>query len=879
MEIQRPNKEEQKLIPEILELVRFDADNDEQQYKFDNEQDFAGLQAEGVAMILKRLEEHKIALLADEVGMGKTFQALAVVAKQFKDKSDSNVLIITPRKEVLNQWKEQEYKEFYDKHLLDKVLPEYKNNKKDKIKSKDYEIIELPNFSEGLGLEGNTNAKIVFAKSTSFSTDRNFENNDDARLNEQLIKDINEFDLIVVDEAHKFRNYDDENENSTDSLIIKTAKQLFLNIKPEAKVLLMTATPLHSRAGDTRRIVDLFKKDLGKTDIEIMDKIMVRRLRVMSNGQNKYSYRKEIEKAIQLTGENSFDYKNELFFAMLQKKYAQNSDEKDLTRSKHLLDFLEGTNYDESYINSEENNDTINNDEILKDIIKKYDSAYESKPTNQKYKNVLDDILPKDERISHEKSLVFVRRTASAYELARQYIEDFDKKAWKLIDDAFDKTKSIGIPKDRDEFENLVKKYINDDFEGIINRNINEFKEEEIKNLHDRLKEKGYHVHREEYKSSLKKAIIDYYKFLKEDEEFDREKFKKFLKQNEVSQQDSMIAKEYETPKSKILEFFKRQKDPKDQNKKKYLSSTHAERFLNKFKSSNKTTYARFFEEDFVHILRNTITEKWIDEYTEKMYPLIKSAILYASIGLVELYCCDIEAFRKSNEVSTSQYEVFKNIVKNKIEKDDFDFIDEIKDFLNEFQKFEKYLNKADEESSKEESDTDKEIIKLKLDSSIFDGAQPAFPYVGSTKNKTVIARFNSPFFPKLLVGTSTLQEGVNLHLFCNKVYHFGSAHTMGDDEQRVGRVDRLMGKMDRELKSFKENENSVVQPTLDIHYPYLEKTFDEYNLKRMLCSKRNTEKQIDTGKSLVQYDQDIESSLTCDNSISELTYKPNLNV
>ena len=309
--------------------------------------DFATLQIEGVAMLINRLNQFNIALLADEVGMGKTFQALAVITEQFRQKTDSKVLVITPRKEVLNQWKEEEYNEFREKHLLDieeTFLP----------KNDDINIQEVWNFRNGL-LAENPNAKIVFAKATSFSTEENLDEKKGQKdfRRDQLIKDIKMFDLIVVDEAHKFRNYDEDSDDS--SLIIRTAKMLFGNIKTDAKILLMTATPLHSRIGDFKRISTLFNIQnsdylaIKDNEKDLMKNIMVRRLRVMSNGKNKYTYRNEEKKDISLTDENVKDYKNELFFAMLQKEYAKSDTDKDLSKSKHLLDFLEGTGFDENF--------------------------------------------------------------------------------------------------------------------------------------------------------------------------------------------------------------------------------------------------------------------------------------------------------------------------------------------------------------------------------------------------------------------------------------------------------------------------------------------------------------------------------------------------
>lgn len=847
MDRQQVNKNEIEIIKKLSKYITFYEKPKKQTYDENVKADFATLQIEGVAMLINRLNQFNIALLADEVGMGKTFQALAVITEQFRQKSDSKVLVITPRKEVLNQWKEEEYNEFREKHLLDieeTFLP----------KNDDTNIKEVWNFRHGF-LEENPNAKIVFAKATSFSTEENLDEKKGQKdfRRDQLIKDIKMFDLIVVDEAHKFRNYDEDSDDF--SLIIRTAKMLFGNIKTDAKILLMTATPLHSRVGDFKRISNLFNIQnsdflaIKDNEKDLMKNIMVRRLRVMSNGKNKYTYRNEEKKEISLTDENVIDYKNELFFAMLQKEYAKSDTDKDLSKSKHLLDFLEGTGFDENFEASDILEDEKNNKKELKKVLKKYEIAYglNEKPSNNKYEFVLNDILEKKEKI-----LVFVRRTASAYELARQYIKQFDKDAWNMIDIAIDSNIDIKMPRTREEFQQVIKnhleKNLDNEIEAILGKSL--WGEKENEDIVDAFRKNPKNISGDKgYIKTLtaKKLIISEY--FEKYEIFDEDNFLEFLKNINLIEDDDIIEND-RVPKSTVLDFFK---------KKKSIPSTHASRFLQKFNSPN-SLYSKFFEEEFSNILNN-------DLYTQDKFDLIKSAILHASIGIVELYCCDIEASKLSKKKSTSQYEEFKLIVNDKIES--FQFIKEINDFLEHFDKFKKYLNKVDEENSKDkDSITENEIEKIKLDASIFAGAQPAFPYVGNTKNKTIIGRFNSPFFPKLLCGTSTLQEGVNLHLFCNKIYHFGSAHTMGDDEQRIGRVDRLMGKMDRELKRSNETNDF---PTLDIHYPYLKSTFDEFNLKKMLCNKRKTEKLIDRGTDIIQ-SMDTE----CSKSIEELLQKPN---
>jgi len=788
---------------EILEFIRFNATKEKQIYDEKKEvKDIFDLQVEGVETVINTLNQYRIALLADEVGMGKTFQALAVVAYQFKIKSDSKVLIIAPRKEVLKQWREQEYKTFYEKHIISdiKYLPQDKDNN----------IGVLDNFKNGLFED--INNQIIFAKTTSFMARDNF--TEEGLRRNQLTKNIKKFDLIILDEAHKFRNYNDKVsvESENNSNMINTAKMLFSSINQQCKVLLLTATPLHSREGDLKRIVELFTKSLGKTDKEIMNKIMIRRLRVMSNGEIKYHYRNEIDKAIQLTTKGN--YQNELFFAMLQKEYVENNSI-NLSTSRNLLSYLEGTRFDELQDDDSEE---------LKKIIGKFNKVYKTLPTNDKYDETIKQLIG-----DCDKSLVFVRRVPSAYEIARRYIEEFDKKAWKLIDNVLDSQKNIKMPKDRKHFNRIMETY-----DRIIKYDEIEFDWNSINHLVKKFRENKNNIPEGmkyiKYKTA-QHMIIDLY--FETHQMFESGKFQTFVKT--LNLKESVKEETIKTPKSIVLDLFKKKKD---------VRSTHASRFLQKFFSSH-SPYGKFFEEDFFAILKN-------QHLSDDKIALIKSAVLHASIGLVELYCCDLKA--------EGEYGSFLEEVKK--QSDTFVFIKHVNDFLEHYDKFEKYI-KFNENSKnlKDEEDTE----ELSIDYTLFHNSQPAYPYVGNTKNESVIARFNSPFFPIVLCGTSTLQEGVNLHLFCDRVIHFGSAYTMGDDEQRIGRVDRLMGKVDRNL--FDKNKEA----TLDIIYPFLEKTFDEDNLRKLLYNKRSTERLIDKGSEIVTEDRMIH----VDNTITELLHKP----
>jgi len=538
----------------------------------------------------------------------------------------------------------------------------------------------------------------------------------------------------------------------------------------------MTATPLHSKKSDILNVVNVFRKEIqnfnndNKTSESIMQYLMVRRLRVMADGVNKYHYRQENDIAVDLKSENN-DYKDELFFALLQKKLIEKSEKVDFSKSRHLLDLLEGTTFNDVH-NKENNNEGTSLDKVFKTVVEKFWDKYEVYPSNQKYNSVLVKIWESD-----EKALVFVRRRASAIELARQYTEEFDKKAWKLLTEEFDKR---ALKLLTEEFDKRALKLLSDvkripkrdSFDRVLG----------IKNIDKRVNEfinkKFILEYFDDYKEFIKlpkgtrdKTILENManNFFDEFDELNRRNLDIFMKNLEDEKvEDSSLVK------SKVLDFFKT---------KKHDNSTAASRFVRKFDDGR--AYEKFFKTWLPqHIGYETHPDK------PDKSGLIKSAILHASIGVVELFTCDM----KTKNYDSFCEKVSKILLKSQLKK-------EIDSFVENFDKYEKYLKFNNNAGNNEKNHDYEENVKL-YDTSIFHNAQPTYAYLSNTKNKSVISRFNSPFFPNMLCGTSTLQEGLNLHLQCNKVYHFGSAYSMGDDEQRTGRVDRIHGKMYRELKS-----------------------------------------------------------------------------
>jgi len=77
---------------------------------------------------------------------------------------------------------------------------------------------------------------------------------------------------------------------------------------------------------------------------------------------------------------------------------------------------------------------------------------------------------------------------------------------------------------------------------------------------------------------------------------------------------------------------------------------------------------------------------------------------------------------------------------------------------------------------------------------------------------------FNSPFFPEILITSNVMAEGVDLHRFCRHVIHHDLAWNPSTIEQRTGRIDRI---------GCKAEQPGCGQP-IQVDLPYLAATQDE---------------------------------------------------
>lgn len=103
----------------------------------------------------------------------------------------------------------------------------------------------------------------------------------------------------------------------------------------------------------------------------------------------------------------------------------------------------------------------------------------------------------------------------------------------------------------------------------------------------------------------------------------------------------------------------------------------------------------------------------------------------------------------------------------------------------------------------------------------------------GSTKSvlqERLMEAFNTKFNPQILIVTQIGQEGIDLQKECSRVIHYDLWWNPATMEQRVGRVDRIGSKISREREQYEKKAKAKRDggPKLEIFTPYIKDTVDE---------------------------------------------------
>lgn len=204
-------------------------------------------QKDGVKGVINKILAYNGCILADSVGLGKTFEALAVI--KYFELLNYRILVLCPKK-LRENW----------------TIYQAQNNSELNILLEDrfnYTVLSHTDLSRENGKVGDIDLATI-----------NWGN----------------YDLIVIDESHNFRNNTKGKKDEDGNIIKKSRYERLLNdvIKSgiKTKVLLLSATPVNNNLKDLKNQLDLisegnesaFSETLGISNIK----------QVLTNAQTKF---------------------------------------------------------------------------------------------------------------------------------------------------------------------------------------------------------------------------------------------------------------------------------------------------------------------------------------------------------------------------------------------------------------------------------------------------------------------------------------------------------------------------------------------------------------------------------------------------------------
>ena len=163
-------------------------------------------QRDAVLAIINKLEKYNGCILADSVGLGKTFTALAVV--KYYENRNKSVLVLCPKKLAEN------WNTYKDNYVNNPIAADRLN----------YDVLFHTDLSRNGGISNGL---------------------DLSRLN------WGNYDLIVIDESHNFRNGIGTHSNTQENRYQKLMEKV-IRAGVKTKVLMLSATPVNNRFVDLK---------------------------------------------------------------------------------------------------------------------------------------------------------------------------------------------------------------------------------------------------------------------------------------------------------------------------------------------------------------------------------------------------------------------------------------------------------------------------------------------------------------------------------------------------------------------------------------------------------------------------------------------------
>ena len=925
---------------------------------FNGDNSIPDLQTKGVTALCKILQKQQYAYLADEVGMGKTYQAIGVIAMLLKEKPDAKILIIAPNSNVQNNWM-SEIKNFQKNNLTTEITLNVKNfigsheflsGFKEEINENIF-ITRLTTFST-IGdsvvrfgnLKGSCSEQIPIKKLynglrevTGMDECTNYRMNlnsfDAGKIcGKFLRKYTTNFDLVIIDEAQNLRNENNATvflnywlglKRCKEKNIIDVLNSISTKKMGETRFLLLSATPAHRSIKSLRDQLLYFEseKDVPKEkDInhDFLERFMIRRLRTY-NGKSKYDVRNIVPNNVaeRLEKDDENGIKQRLFLALIQSKLAKIKAKNNAVYKIGFLETFESYRPSEEKQNDEETGESGKEFEnygshekgemgeapdkkILQNISKSFDDvvgngAY---PPHPKFsfmeESVGREIVAENLALNGrgadapDKVIVFVRRLASVDELEKRLNSLYEDKIISYWGEEFNLSNAC-LEDVQKEFEirynkKTSAKILEDDFDENDIDGMQSEEPEDAESIQSKsrlikwLALKKHHKGRAYYAvSKFKKSMLknkpnsvlfaeNYFTELYGNDEVNQ------IVDNEfVIEVNEYIAGDYNRY---VLEYGGNKKYNKSEILPLCCFLALKRKGNNEIAKCIKAYYAIGDRKSFSDYCSGKIIKEILLQdslWNHMVEHGVRLDCEAHNFYKREILKAVAEKYMKSSEAVLDLMYVYMtddandlcNSIMNRLFSSKCTHGVRIKKLFDEGELVCKQLLGGDVVESEKQLNAKLGFLNLQ---------QWVMPAVGGNKgNEGLIKRFNTPFYPDIIVCTDVLKEGINLHLFCNRIYHYGLAWTPGDLEQRIGRVDRFFCKTHRE-RAKQGNLPEEQRTRIEVNYPYLGKSVDEQQLKQVLKFKLSADPLLDSktaSKKDIQIDLD-------EKTVEELaSYKP----
>ena len=377
--------------------------------------------------IINKLEKYNGCILADSVGLGKTFTALSVI--KYYESRNKSVLVLCPKK-LANNWNT------YRDNYINNPIAEDRLN---------YKVLYHTDLGRTHG--------------TSNGTDL-------SRLRWDT------YDLVVIDESHNFRNggkiIDNPDENDKENRYVKLMKYV-IRAGVKTKVLMLSATPVNNKFLDLKNQLALAYE--GHTDYideklntkRSIDEIFKSAQRAFNDWSNWDVEERTTDNLLKMLSFDFFEVLDSVTIARSRKHIQKYYDTTDIgtfpTRLQpkslrpDLTDLKEAINYNEIF------------EQLMKLTLSIYTPSMYIHPSKvEKYAELFKDNksltqLGREQGIRRLTAINLMKRMESSvysFNLTLIRIKDLIKNTIKMIDD-YDNHSSLNIEltdiSDIDEFD------------------------------------------------------------------------------------------------------------------------------------------------------------------------------------------------------------------------------------------------------------------------------------------------------------------------------------------------------------------------------------------------------------------------------------------